>query len=260
MLWDVMTFFDDPGEAERYAQSRPYFHQLAIERAARAIGLEGKVPVTLDIACGTGLSSRALTSIAERVVGLDISWYMISRAGSHEQVRYALSMAEALPIRGGSIPLISCALAFHWFERELFLQNCRRVLEPGGWLMIYNNGFTGRMKENSDFSTWSGKTYPDRFPTPARNSEPITREVAAAAGFELNGEEAYENEVVFTPEALADYLCTQTNVAAAIREGHETAESARAWVLAGIRPYFPGAEGTFIFNTRAWYLRKIEEG
>lgn len=255
-----MKFFDDPGEAERYAQSRPYFHQLAIERAARAIGLEGKVPMAVDIACGTGLSSRALTSIAEQVVGLDVSWHMISRAEPHEQVQYTLSMAEALPIKSGSIPLISCALAFHWFERDRFLENCQRVLEPGGWLMIYNNGFTGKMKENPDFSIWSGTIYPERFPTPARNSEPITREAAAAAGFELSGEEAYENEVVFTPEALAGYLCTQTNVAAGIREGRETAESARGWVLAGIRPYFPGEEGTFIFSTRAWYLQKDREG
>jgi SAM-dependent methyltransferase len=251
-----MRFFTDLDEAERYARSRPYFHPMAMARAREAKGMEAKVPLALDVACGTGLSAVALASLAERVVGFDVSANMLAHAEGHERVRYVRARAEAMPFRSECAPVVACALAFHWLEREPFLRAARRVLQEEGLLFIYNNGFTGLMRENPEFQAWAQNDYQARFPTPPRDSTPFTAEEVAAAGFTFIQEERYENDVRFTPEQLVAYLTTQTNVAAAVDRGRETIASASAWLLAQVRPFFAAAGASFVFATRAWYLQK----
>lgn len=255
-----MPFFTDLSEAERYAQSRPYFHPLAIARAKEAASIKGTVPLALDVACGTGQSAGALTSIAQHVIGMDISWNMLTNAKRIERIHYVQARAESIPFRSASLPVMSCALAFHWFERELFLREVWRVLKADGWLLVYTNGFTGIMREDPAFQDWSWKVYPERFPVPPRDSNPLTAEEAAGSGFAFIEEERRENEVSFTPEELVAYLTTQTNVAAAIEKGRESIDSAHQWLLKQVRPYFAEARATFVFATRAWYLRKEATG
>ena len=194
--------------------------------------------------------------IAERVIGMDISANMLACANRDERVCYVRAQAEAIPLPSRSLPAITTALAFHWFDRQNFLREAWRVLSADGLLLVYNNGFTGKMKENPAFQNWSQDDYLEHFPIPPRDSKPLTPEEAAAAGFSFIKEESFENEVVFTPAELAAYLATQTNVTAAVEEGRESLVSANQWLYEQVRPFFPDAWATFIFRTRAWYLRK----
>lgn len=255
----MMSFFSESSEAERYAASRPYFHPLAIERARQRLGIEGKARLAVDIACGTGQSAAALTAMADQVFALDFSWSMLNSAIQNARVGYVQARAEALPFPSGVAPILSCALAFHWFDRAQFLGEARRVLSPNGYLLIYTNGFTGAMREEAAFRQWAQKTYSARFPVPPRDSRPLTSDDVASAGFELLAEERYQNDVIFSAEELVAYLATQTNVAAALRQGTESLVSASRWLLDQVRPYFKGEKGTFVFVTRAWYLKKVSD-
>lgn len=252
-----MSFFTDFSEAKRYAQNRPYFHPLAIDHAVKTLDIKEKYPLALDIACGTGHSSLPLLSISDQVVGLDISWNMLVNAESSAQIRYVQSRAEEMPFRSNSFPISFCALAFHWFDRGQFFGEVRRVLKSDGYLVIYNNGFTGAMKEDPEFLHWAQNVYPERFPTPPRNSQPLTSEETAEMGFELTKEDAYKNEIIFTPNELAGYLITQTNVVSALQLGQETVDSARHWLHEQVHPYFAQESATFVFSTRIWYFRKV---
>jgi len=180
-----MPFFTDPNEAKRYLQSRPYFHPIAIKRAKEMMGIDGTLSLGVDVACGTGQSTTALSEIAEKVVGFDISWNMLATAMRNEGCQYIQARAEAMPFESGSVPIISCALAFHWFDREQFFGEAWRVLNNEGWLFIYNNGFKGIMRENLSFTDWGSLVYGMRFPVPPRDSRPITSEVARQLGFEF---------------------------------------------------------------------------
>jgi SAM-dependent methyltransferase len=60
----IMNYFGHETAAERYAQSRPYFHRLVIERIRGLLKLEGPVRIALDVGCGTGQSALALAEIA----------------------------------------------------------------------------------------------------------------------------------------------------------------------------------------------------
>jgi len=251
-----MPYFTDPNEAKRYAKSRPYFHPIAIERAKEVMGYDGVFSLGVDVACGTGQSTMALNGIAKRVIGFDISWNMLATAMRNEGCQYIQARAEAMPLQSGSMPIISCALAFHWFDREQFFGEAWRVLDNEGWLLIYNNGFKGIMRENPLFTDWGSVAYRKRFPVPPRDSRPLTNDAVRQLGFKLVKEDSYENEVPFTPEELVAYLSTQTNVVAAIQQGRETLESASNWLLDQVSSFFTIDRATFVFGTRAWYLKK----
>ena len=251
-----MSFFTGLSEAERYARSRPYFHQIAIERAKERLDIEGPLPLALDIACGTGQSAAALLPLANQVVGIDSSKSMLSHATTKPQIRYAQAHAEALPFASESFPLVTTALAFHWFERQKFLAEAWRVLRPRGSLVIYNNSFRATMKENPLFREWGIQSYLKRFPTPPRDRKPLAVEEAREMGFSFIEQDQFDNEVRFAPEELVAYLTTQTNVVAALDEGRESLDRAYEWLLEEVRPYFGDSVGTFVFGTVAWYLKK----
>lgn len=88
----------------------------------------------LDLACGTGLSTRGLAARGVAVTGIDIAPNMLdvakrtgmSGASFHE------ARAEALPFADESFALVTCGQAFHWFDGPRVLSEIARVLVPGG--------------------------------------------------------------------------------------------------------------------------------
>lgn len=251
-----MNYFAHETVAERYARSRPYFQPQVIERVRAFLQLEAPVLVAIDVACGTGHSSRALAEIAESVIATDISPSMLARAEPHPRIQYVHAPAETLPIADGAADLLTVCLAFHWLDRARFLAEARRVLRPGAPMVIYSNGFYGRMRENSAFEDWARDGYYKRYPTPPRNNQPFTNEDALASGFVFEKRENYTNDIVCTPEELADYLLTQSNVITFVEHGNESLASVRDWLVRGMKPFFQSPRGTFILGGEIWYLRR----
>ena len=64
-----MNFFSLKTSAEKYAIGRPDFHANTISRVKDFLQIEYKLQKALDIACGTGLSAKALLVIAEEGLG-----------------------------------------------------------------------------------------------------------------------------------------------------------------------------------------------
>jgi len=98
--------------------------------------------------------------------------------------------------------------------------------------------------------------YPKHFPTPPRDNQLPIPDEAKSWGFTYIAEDVYENEVAFSAQELVAYLSTQTNVAAAVAEGRESFESAHHWLIQQVLPFLDDNCATFIYVTRAWYLRK----
>ena len=251
-----MNYFAYRSAAGRYTQSRPFFHPLVIGMIKRRLELREPVGAALDAGCGTGQSSVALKEIARRVVGTDISREMLREAPRAEGIRYVEAYAEHLPFRDGSFDLLTASLAFHWFDRARFLAEAQRLLRPRGWLVVYNNWFAGEMKDNADYAIWHRGVYLRRFPSPPRHSQPLDEETAAQFGFRFLEAESYANEVVFSPEELASYLTSQSNVIAAVEQGRESLESISSWLMDNFRPLFKEAKAAFAFGGVIWYLQK----
>ncbi len=194
----ALNYFESRSAAERYASSRPYFHPLVIEKVRNFLGLCEPITLALDVACGTGQSTVVLKEIASRVVGADVSREILIRAPREAGVRYVEAPADDLPFADGSFRLVTIALALHWFERWRFLAEARRVLEPYGWLIIYDNGFYGEMKENPKHERWYREGYLVCCPSPPRNEETLTDDECRKHRLRLVKREIYANEGSFS--------------------------------------------------------------
>jgi SAM-dependent methyltransferase len=250
-----MNWFAHETAARRYADGRPDFHPLIVAEI-RDRWRPPRFGVALDVGCGTGQSSRALRALADRVVAVDASRAMLSRRGPGAEAEYALAPAEALPFADGVFDAVTSGLASHWFERDRFLAEAGRLLWPGGWLILYNHWFLGRMTESPGFESWHRDEYRVRYPGPPRDLSRITEEAAAAAGLAPAGRQEFEHAWTLTREALVAHLVSQTNVIAAVEGGGTPIAEVRAWLMESTAPFFRGAPGTFRFAGSAHCYRR----
>ena len=247
--------FVESGTAEAYVQGRPYFHPLVIEKVKGKLELNTPVKLAVDVACGTGLSTRALLAIAERIVATDISEVMLSQAPKDARITYYQAPAEALPLEDASADLMTVSLAFHWFGREAFLREARRILRPQGSLVIYGTSFRWQDEVDSGLKAWLERYYAEH-PEPTKNRTPFTDEGAQKAGFYFAERLTFR----FTwPFELTDFvanLLSQSNAVAAVSSGRYSADELRLKLTEELAPFFNGEE-TFPFAGFIWLLRRI---
>lgn len=250
-----MNYFSSNSAAKRYAKGRPYFHPMIVGCVKEFLSIKEPLSSALDVGCGTGLSTAALKEIAQNIFGVDASAEMIALAPRETGIRYSVAPAENLPFEKNKFDLITISQAFHWLDRDKFLAEANRVLRPNGWLIAYDNYFSGRIIENPEFHEWY-KEYLARYPVTPRAKTAFTAENIKPHGFRLVNEERYENTISFSVEGLVDFLVTQSNVIAAVEGGKEDIEAARDWLTKIIAPIFKGTkEQGFLFDAPIWYLQ-----
>jgi SAM-dependent methyltransferase len=240
------NYFTAKETAAKYARYRPYFHPKIVAWLGKYLTPTTQLDLALDVGCGTGQSSVALAALAANVLAVDPSPAMLAEAKKHSRIDYRLGSAEALDVETGAIDLVSAGLAFHWFNREPFMTELRRVLRPKGHFLRYDCGFSGAMVGNPDYAIWNASSYARRFPTPSRDTRPFTLDDANAAGFELVAEGKFTHIEPYSPSQLAGYLMTQSNVAGTIDSGMST-DTAERWLIEAVSPFF-SSEGKAEFR------------
>jgi len=95
----------------------------------------------LDIACGEGYGSALLATRAARVTGADIAATTIAHArasyGSRPNLEFREADCAALPFADGSFDVVvSFETLEHIEAQEAFLDEVRRVLRPGGFVVL----------------------------------------------------------------------------------------------------------------------------
>lgn len=93
----------------------------------------------LEAACGTGQGVGLLGSVSASVVAGDWSPTLVASARAHYRDRYPFCRfdAQAMPFASGSLDVVILFEALYYLpEADRFLRECRRVLTPGGVVLI----------------------------------------------------------------------------------------------------------------------------
>ena len=141
--------------ARRQADSRAYFDRVAAsfgeqilpgrtwEGLARALLRLAPRARYVDIGVGDGLLTLMLAEVAESVTAVDISPEMLGQLHRRAERKGITNLStvegelEALPLPDGSFEVAVLSQALHHAERpELALREARRVLAPGGRLLV----------------------------------------------------------------------------------------------------------------------------
>lgn len=108
--------------------------------------LLGKMPkdlsgkVVLDLGCGTGYFSQALTERGAEVISFDLSAQMLDVAKqrcANKVTTYIQGDAESLPLRDNSVDYVFSSLALQWCsDFAVPLREIRRVIREGGQAFV----------------------------------------------------------------------------------------------------------------------------
>lgn len=126
--------------ATDYSQHRAGFPQKTYTALAeRGLALEGRR--LLDLGSGTGTLARGFAERGATSVGLDIADPMLRSArgladAAALPASFCVGQAERLPFGAGAFDLVTAGQCWHWFDRPRAAAEVRRVLKPGGCLVI----------------------------------------------------------------------------------------------------------------------------
>lgn len=102
--------------------------------------LSSPYDTAVDVGCGAGKSTEALSPYFKNVIGFnssDVQKNYAYRTGGLYNVIYSQGTAENIACLDKSVQLVTASQCAHWFNLRKFFTETGRVLSPGGVLAVY---------------------------------------------------------------------------------------------------------------------------
>ena len=246
--------YDSARLASGYAFSRPPVHPLVIQRIeAHPTLAERSIARALDVGCGAGRSTAALTAIARTVIGVEPAAAMLVHRGAvAPAASFVVGRAEDLPFANASFDLVTAAGSLNYTDRDRSLAEIARVLAPGGVLAIYDFSSGRSCRVAASLDAWFAR-FEWRYPYPPGYALDVQGLDYAHAGLRLAAYEPFEVAVPLTLEAYLAYLLSEANVERAVASGAAEAEIA-AWCRERLAPLFGSSSLAVLFTGYIAYV------
>jgi SAM-dependent methyltransferase len=108
------------------------------EAAYQALTAYCRDRVVLEAGAGEGYGAAMLAHVARKVIALDYDWPTCEHAArSYPELAVARGNLAALPAADASVDVVACLQVLeHLWDQPGFIAECKRVLRPGGRLLI----------------------------------------------------------------------------------------------------------------------------
>lgn len=125
-------------QAEIYALYRPNYPKELYDYIEN--NLQNK-QLAWDVATGNGQIAGVLANIFEKVFATDISEKQLEFAVENSNIQYKTEPAEQCSLADQTCDLVIVGQAIHWFDFTRFFEEVKRVLKPGGLIILVGYGF-----------------------------------------------------------------------------------------------------------------------
>ncbi len=129
--------YDREGFASRYDRYRPRPPRALLDVLCRYARVE-RPALVVDLGCGTGLSTRAWSGVAERAIGVEPNAAMLAAAPAAPGVEYREAFAQETGLDDGCADIVTCSQSLHWMEPAQTFAEAARILRSGGVFAAYD--------------------------------------------------------------------------------------------------------------------------
>jgi SAM-dependent methyltransferase len=125
-----------------YVKYRPDYPREIVTILSEECGLNAD-SIIADVGCGPGISSKIFLENGNDVIGVEPNASMRDAAKEHlagfDNFEIRDGRADATTLPDASVDFVVAAQAFHWFEPQSTRAEFKRILKPGGRIVLMWN-------------------------------------------------------------------------------------------------------------------------
>jgi SAM-dependent methyltransferase len=125
-----------------YVKYRPSYPKAFVDWLIEQAALTEQ-SVIADVGSGTGISAKLFLDRGMSVIGIEPNEDMRKAAedilADYPNFKSIGASAEATPLPDSYVDMVMAGQAFHWFDRDAFRNECKRILKPSGKVALFWN-------------------------------------------------------------------------------------------------------------------------
>lgn len=229
-------------------------YSTIVEKYREKLPKNNNFKLALDIGCGTGISSFALKTMAEKIIGIDASLHMLKQAISDEQIDYLHASSEDIPFQDNYFDLLTVFVAFHFFDKKKFLLEAARVLKDDGKMFIAYTHFIGI--QTDQYKDWLKNSFYKKYPpTPVIRSA-FPKEFLDDS-FPALDEQSFPITTPVNLEDMVNLLMTMSGPCEELKKFKSTANEIKEWLTKELKNFFSERDALdFHWNISIWSLNR----